>query len=124
MRCLPLLFNYYEKNGKVPELFALGFAAYLYFMKAVKKSGEEYFGEFNGENYLIEDDIADKFYHLWQNTEPDKLVKSVFKNIAFWGKDLTLLPGFQQSVTDKLKRIIENGMRPTLEAVLPKKTFV
>ncbi len=124
MRCLPLLFNYYEKNDKVPELFALGFAAWLYFMKAVKKNDKEYFGEFNGEKYLIEDDMADKFYDLWQNTEPDKLVKSVFKNIAFWGKDLTLLPGFQQSVTDKLNSIIENGMRATLEAVHSKKTFV
>lgn len=124
MRCLPVLFNYYENNDNVPELFALGFAAYLYFMKAIKKNDKEYFGEFKGENYLIDDDMADKFYKLWQNTSADKLVKSVFKNIAFWGKDLTLLPGFQQSVTDKLNSIIENGMRSTLEAVHSKKIFV
>ena len=122
MRCLPLLFNYYEKNDQVPELFALGFAAYLYFMKAVKKNGKEYFGEFNDEDYLIEDDMAEKFYELWQTPQPGKLVKSVLKNIAFWGKDLTLLPGFQQSVTDKLNGIIENGMRTMLEAVYSKKT--
>lgn len=124
MRCLPLLLNYYKKNDTVPGLFALGFAAYFYFMKAVKKNGKEYYGECNDQNYLIEDDMADKFYELWQNTQPDKLVKSVFKNVAFWGKDLTLLPGFQQSVTDKLNSIIENGMVFTLEAVHSKKTLV
>ncbi len=45
MRCIPLLINYYKKNETVPSLFALGFAAYLYFMKAVKQKGKEYFGE-------------------------------------------------------------------------------
>ena len=124
MRCLPLIFKNYEENEEVPQLFALGFAAYLYFMKAVKKKGKDYYGEFDGEDYLIEDDMAAKLYELWQNGESAAIVKNVLKNISFWGKDLTLLPGFQQSVTDKLNSIIKNGMRVTLEAVRSKKNFV
>lgn len=124
MRCLPVLFKYYEENKEVPPLFALGFAAYLYFMKAVKKKGKDYYGEFDGEDYLIEDDMAAKFYELWQNGESAAIVKNVLKNISFWGKDMTLLPGFQQSVTEKLNAIIENGMRATLKAVHSKKNFV
>ena len=44
MRCVPLLINYYKQNHEPPSSFALGFAAYLYFMKAVKQNGNEYFG--------------------------------------------------------------------------------
>jgi hypothetical protein len=33
MRNVPLLVNYYKEFGKAPELFAMGFAAYLQFMQ-------------------------------------------------------------------------------------------
>ena len=123
MRCLPLLMNYYKKNDMVPELFALGFASYLSFMKPVKQSGNEFFGEFNGQSYLIDDEMAGKFYIMWQNLPVDKLVNEALKNVTFWGEDLTVLPGFQQSVTDKLNSIIQNGMSATLKGVHLKKIF-
>jgi tagaturonate reductase len=59
LRCIPLLLNYYKNNETVPQLFALGFAAYLYFMKAVKQNGKDFYGEFNGESFLIEDEMAE-----------------------------------------------------------------
>jgi tagaturonate reductase len=123
MRCIPLLMNYYKKNNTVPELFALGFASYLSFMKPVKQSGNEFFGEFNGQSYLIDDEMAGKFYKMWQNLPVDKLVNEALKNVTFWGEDLTVLPGFQQSVTDKLNSIIQNGMSATMESVHLKKIF-
>ena len=121
LRCIPLLINYYEKKYSVPELFALGFASYIYFMKGVKKNGNEFFGEFKGEFYLIDDEMAEKFYKLWQNLSPDKVVKEVLKNAAFWGRDLSVFPGFERSVTDKLNSIITNGMRATVENLIQKK---
>lgn len=121
MRCIPLLLNYYKNNNSVPELIALGFASYIYFMKAVKQNGNEFFGEFKGVSYLIEDEVAEKFYKFWQNLSPDKVVKEVLKDVTFWGKDLSILPGFEQSVTYKLNSIINNGMRATIENVHPKK---
>jgi tagaturonate reductase len=123
MRCLPLLMNYYKENDTVPELFALGFASYLRFMKPVKRSNNEFFGEFDGQSYLIDDEMAESFYKMWENLPVDKLVNEVLKNSTFWGEDLTVLPGFQQSVTDKLNSIIKNGMRATLEIVHLKKIF-
>ncbi|MEO6638364.1 MAG: tagaturonate reductase [Ginsengibacter sp.] len=123
MRCLPLLYKYYEQNDEVPELFALGFAAYLYFMKATNKSDEEYFGDFKGKEYLIEDDMAAIFYDLWQSNQPVTVVKNILRNVSFWGKDLSLLPRFEQSVTEKLNGIIEHGMPATLDAVHPKKMY-
>lgn len=115
MRCIPLLINYYKHNQTAPPLFSLGFASYLYFMKAVKQTGKEYFGELNGQPYLIEDEMAGKFYSLWQNKSVGILVKEVLKDSSLWGYDLSGLPGFQKAVTENLNAIIKEGMKVTLQ---------
>jgi tagaturonate reductase len=120
LRCIPLLLNYYKDNESVPPLFALGFAAYLYFMKAVKQNGKDFYGEFNGEPYLIEDEMAGKFYHLWNEKPADTVVREVLKNESLWDYDLTKLPGFREMVTDNLNSIISNGMRETLKKLSSK----
>ncbi|HEU5051840.1 MAG TPA: tagaturonate reductase [Hanamia sp.] len=124
MRCIPLLMNHYQQSENVPQLFALGFAAYLYFMKPVKQNGKEFYGEANGKEYLIEDPAAEKFYHFWNNKNPEDVVNEVLKDISFWGHDLSQLKGFNDAVTDYLKRIIENGMKTELEAFHSSKTIV
>ncbi len=118
MRCLPLLFQYYKKNITPPPLFTLGFAAYLYFMKAVKQSGKNFFGEFNEQPYLIEDEMAKKFFILWKNEKPDDIVKKVLQNISLWDADLSRLPGFQKAVMEDLKSILKSGMKIALEKKL------
>ncbi len=123
LRCVPLLVNHYKKNITVPELLALGFAAYIYFMKAVHQNGNEFFGEYNGQRYLIEDEMAGKFYNMWENSPTDKVIKEVLKDTSLWEQDLTILPGFQQSVTEKLNIIIANGMRTILESSRQSKIY-
>jgi tagaturonate reductase len=118
LRCIPLLVNYYKKNDSAPELLALGFASYIYFIKAVKQSGNEFFGEVNGEFYLIEDNMAETFYRLWQNFPVEKLVEEVLKNTDLWEEDINVLQGFQQSVIDKLNSIIDKGMKATLKSII------
>lgn len=115
MRCIPLLLNFFKKKDSVPPLFALAFAAYLYFMKGVKQGGKNFFGRLNDEYYLIEDERAGEFYYLWQKNNPVELVGEVLKNESLWGSDLTLLPGFQRAVTDNLNSIINIGMKSTIE---------
>ena len=68
--------------------------------------------------------MAEKYYKIWQNSSADQVVKEVLKNIAFWGKDLSTLRDFEQSVTDKLNSIINNGMRSTIENGHPNKFAV
>jgi len=123
MRCIPLLINYYKNKETAPPLFSLGFASYLYFMKAVKQNGKEYFGEMNGQSYLIEDEMAEKFYDLWNKKPVDALVKEVLNDISLWGYDLSCLPGFQQATTENLNCIINDGMKVTLEKFHSKKIF-
>ncbi len=123
LRCIPVLINHYKKYNTVPELIALGFAAYIYFMKSVKQNANEFFGEYSGGQYLIQDEAADKFYKWWQNSDAENVAKEVLKDASLWGKDLSALPGFQQSVIEKLNSIITNGMKPTLENVQQKKIY-
>lgn len=124
MRCIPVLLNFYKKNDTVPDLFALGFAAYIAFMKPVTQNGSEYSGEINGERYVIQDEVADKFYKLWQTPVPDIIIRDVLKNELFWGTDLTALSGFEQAVNRHFNNIMRNGMKQTLDSVLSNKISI
>jgi tagaturonate reductase len=119
-RCMPVLVKHYEENDEVPQAIALGFAAYIYFMKATAKKGDQYYGEFNGETYLIQDDQAEIFYKRWMGLSVASLVQVVLSD-AFWGIDLLSFPGFKQSVIEKLNLIINNGMREAIESIPSKK---
>jgi tagaturonate reductase len=120
MRCIPVLMRHYEKTDAVPHAIALGFAAYIYFMKAVAKKSDGYYGELNGESYLINDEQAEIFYKRWTGLSIASLVQAVLGD-AFWGADLPSLPGFRQSVIEKLNLIINNGMKEAIESIPSKK---
>ena len=124
MRCIPVLMNHYVKYGSVPQLFSLGFAAYLYFMKAMNIKDGNYYGDFLGKPYLINDDQASIFYKRWAGLSVVTLVKEVLSDKAFWGEDLTLLDGFQKAVTDHLNLMMDIGMKEALETAIQKKAIV
>ena len=94
MRNIPILLQYYKEFGKAPELFAMGFAAYLQFMKGEKEVNGTYYGESNGEYYPINCNFAPYFYEQWQNFD----LKKVLANRSLWGEDLTQLEGFTDAV--------------------------
>jgi tagaturonate reductase len=123
LRCIPILVRHYQQTETVPELLAFGFAAYLYFMKAASRKGDQYFGDRNGQPYLIQDDQAEKFYKRWAGLSTAALVQDVLRDHGFWEEDLHALPGFQQAVIEKLNLILEHGMKESVETVSAKKVF-
>ncbi len=124
MRCIPVLISFSKNNnGKAPSLFAFGFAAYLRFMKAVKKTDKGFWGEFDNNAYLIEDDMAEYFYHLWQESTVETIVNKVLCNTSIWGDDISLMPEFQATVTENLNFILKHGMKAALENTCIKKTL-
>jgi tagaturonate reductase len=123
VRCIPLLINFYKNNDSIPSFFTLGFAAYLYFMKNQRRDGSVFYIELDHQTYLMEDEMSEKFYNLWNNEPVQELVKSVLVNENFWGYDLTQLEGFQQKVTEYLHSIINNGMKATLQSIHSQKLF-
>jgi len=94
MRNIPLLVNYYKIFGKAPESFAMGFAAYLQFMHAIKEVNGVYYGESNGEYYPIQCDFAPYFYQAWQHFN----LNEILADTSLWGQDLSALPGFKEAV--------------------------
>ncbi len=108
-RVLPVLKRYYELFNKPPELISMGFAAYILFMRPVKKESDKYYGTLNNQHYLINDDRASMFYGIWEERSVDQIGISVLSNKELWLEDLTQLPGFADSVIRKLKGFIRYG---------------
>jgi tagaturonate reductase len=116
MRVLPVLNKYYELFKKPPELISMGFAAYILFMRPVKKESEKYYGMLNNQFYLINDDRVSEFFGLWDERLADVIVNRVLSNTGLWGADLTLLEGFEYSVAKKLKGFIRSGTMSEISA--------
>ena len=116
MRNIPILVRYYELYDVAPKNFALGFAAYILFMKALKKEGEKYYGEWNSVHYHINDEKAEYFYEVWQNNSVDDVVTTILHNQELWGVDLSHFYDFTESVKLHLKMMLEQGVTATLAA--------
>ncbi len=114
MRNMPVLKKYYERKSKVPIHMALGFAAYLLFMKCEKGGDGKFYGNANGTSYLVNDDSAEYFAAAWEGADASSLVKKVLGNTALWEYDLTLLDGFEEAVTQNLKQLQEGNVREVL----------
>ena len=108
-RNVPVLLRYYEVHGKIPVHMALGFAAFLLFMKAEKVVDGRFQGLHAGNPYPINDDKAAVFYELWKQHSPDELVDAVLRNEELWGADLSVLNGFPASVKEMLRLLTEEG---------------
>ena len=110
MRIAQVLQRYAELYKTVPENMALGFAAYLVFMKAVKLEGDVYYGDFNGAYYPIKDPKAGYFFEQWKKFSVIQVVKNVLNNSSLWNADLSAIPGFTEKVTENVEDILQYGM--------------
>jgi tagaturonate reductase len=119
---VPTLLHYYQTHNAVPHYMALGFAAYLLFMRNTATGASSGQGEANGEPYTIQDDRAGYFADLWTKFSPEELTNTALRNTALWGHDLTRLPGFAEKVTHYLNQLLEDGASATLAAFFTKKT--
>lgn len=124
VRCIPLLLQYYKNNDAVPEAFALCFAAYIQFLRGIRKQDHKYYAVLNGREFLFEDDMAAIIYKKCQVLGPAELVESVLGNNGFWSEDLNLLPGFYHSVLENLNAIDQNGIKDVIGTFMAKKELV
>lgn len=111
MRVLPVLLQHYRTTDEVPRYLALGFAAFIRFMKVEKNAKGEYIGSNNGAEYKVTDDNAAIFEEAWKLNSVEEVVESILSNENLWGgPNLTILPGFKDAVLEKLKAITEHGV--------------
>ncbi|OAQ39040.1 altronate oxidoreductase, partial [Pedobacter psychrophilus] len=106
MRVVPILQNYFKLYHNVPDFIALGFAAYIRFMKPFNTKNNKYFGKINNQEYLINDSKAACLSKLWSN-KPKEIVNAILSDDTLWGADLTTLPSFEEAVNNYLK-LMEN----------------
>ena len=114
MRNVPLLQKHYKQDSDVPGHMALGFAAYLLFMKCELGKEGKYYGKVNNIAYPVQDEQAEYFSQLWKNNKLKDIVESALGNQELWGTDLSSLPGFAVAVEFYLDSIIQKGVMKTL----------
>lgn len=100
-RNVPLIKKYYSVFGKPPVYMALGFAAYILFMKPVKSEGDKFYGRNNLQLYPINDIHANWFFDIWQSGAGN-IAEKVLGNTLIWETDLNALPGFTALVQEKI----------------------
>ena len=115
MRIVQVLQRYAELYKTVPENMALGFAAYIVFMRPVKKDGDAYYGSLDGKDYPIKDVKAAYFHEQWNNFAVPQLVQNILSNTALWNTDLSTIPGFTEKVTEKVEDILKYGMKEVIK---------
>jgi tagaturonate reductase len=117
MRTVPLLEKYYSVKGESPELMALGFAAFILFMRSTKKGDNLFYGELKGNEYRIQDDKAVLLYDKWQLFDKDSVIEETLKDTAIFGKDLSVYPGFANTVKRYLLLLIQQGAGNTIRSL-------
>jgi len=107
-RVIPVLLEHYQQHNDPPQHVALGFAAYLLFMRAEKKEGW--------------DDKAGYFADLWAKHEPSEVAMVAMSDKSLWDADLTVLPGFADGVREQLDTLINKGAATALAKVSTQKS--
>jgi len=120
LRTVPLLEKYYTRKNEAPELMAVGFAAFILFMRSTKKVENAYYGESNGTIYSIQDDKAALLCNEWQVGRIDAVIENILANTAIFGKDLTQYKGFADAVQVYVLSLMELGVSKTLRSGLIK----
>ena len=102
-RVLPSLLEYYKRNGCLPEILTLSFAALVVF--------------YRGDGYKVSDDeeIVKFFKEQWGKCDTKQLAEVICARKDYWGLDLNELPGFAEKVTFFLEEISSKGIKKVVE---------
>lgn len=119
-RCLPSLKEYMARFGCVPGCLALGLASLIAFYRGDHmENGALMAVRPAGNAYAIQDDPAVlAFFLAHKGDAPDALTHAVMENQAFWGEDLTALPGLEEAVRRDLTCILEKGAYAAMKTTL------
>jgi tagaturonate reductase len=110
-RVIPVILKHYERHHFPPAHIALGFAAYLLFMRAEPA-------------HLVNDDKAGYFKELWQKYPAPEVATIVCKDKSLWGADLSQLQGFEGAVRLYLDDLIAKGPTATLAQLTNRKSVL
>ena len=120
---MPVFTKYEQSHGTYPEFITFGIAAYIYFMKPVRKDGDHYYGFTNGQHYPIQDLKAAFFHQKWQMASLPDMVRMILKEQSIWQKDLSKKEDILQNVVTHLESFKQHGALDTLKLFLGKAEY-
>ena len=119
VRVVPSVVAFHERTGRTPTMLALGFAAFLAFMRGDIQT------ERLAAGLRVPDDPAGEAIRAaWQTVDVSSdcavagLSASICANTSLWGNDLMTVDGFPQAVAGALVHIVRDGIRATLDLYL------
>jgi len=118
MRNVALIKGFEEMRQAPPDYMALGFAAYLLFMKGKKAIGETYQGYTAKGYYPIQDSYAEYFSRLWNLQVPEQVVDTVLKDQQMWNVNLATLPQFSTRVKAYLEALLSQPIMTVLQELI------
>lgn len=124
-RVLPSIAEYTKRSSRAPRLLGFSLAALLAFYRGTELRDGALIGRRGAETYKIQDDAAylEWFREQWAAcdgslVEIHRLAAAALSQIAFWGEDLTALPGLPELVGDDLYQIVSAGMPAALQELM------
>ncbi|HUP88358.1 MAG TPA: hypothetical protein VM100_03370, partial [Longimicrobiales bacterium] len=103
VRIIPAILDHVAVLGRVPMSIALGFAAFLIYVRDVRADERT-------------DDGAARIRELWRTSSERAIASAACGDASLWGYDLNQdAPGFADAVADYVVAIGQNGIRPVLE---------
>jgi len=118
-RNMPSFLDYVEKTGSLPPCLTASFAFYIAFYHGTRLVEKGLIAKRTGNEYIIQDDrniLA--FYAEHRDDSNKELVHAVMSNTGFWGQDLTLIPGFEDTVIRHLNTIQVKGTYEVMRLLL------
>jgi tagaturonate reductase len=109
--------RYYEQQQALPASMCLGFAAMLLFLRPAKQEKGQYFGKRGDEYYPITDDKIEIFATYWsdvtgkEDSAIPEMVQAISADKRLWEVDLSLLPGFVETVAAHLQGMLQDGVK-------------
>lgn len=122
-RVMPVFLKYEKTHDTFPEHITFGFAAYIFYMKPVRKDGDNYYGLANGAYYLIQDQKAGYFHQKWQIASLEDMVTAILKDQSIWQKDLSKSEVIRKNVVSHLESLKQLGALDTLKLFLEKTEY-
>ena len=115
VRIVPSILAHVERNRRVPESLAFGFAAWLLFMRGDLQRERQRAGL-----TVPADDASGTLAAAWKTAGSDRgaLVRIVCSDESLWGSDLAMVPEFMESVAEHLLAIDRDGAAAALDAHL------
>ena len=121
-RNMPSFLEYIEEKESLPICLTTSFAAYIAFysndIQTLNENGLVC-RRTKGNTYTCMDDrFVLEFYYNHRNDSVEDLVHAVMTNKEMWGRDLTLVPEFETTVVEILKKIKTEGALKAYEECL------